>query len=136
MRHVRGIAVLLALSTLAAVPVFACGVCVEDKIAATYDHAVVVTAGLRGHRMVFGEIAGAVDMRSATGRIASAAARVRGIGRGTLRTSTAPPAFSFALKPTRSAESAVSELQRRLHDERVKLNVLRVMPSENDFTRQ
>ena len=70
----------------------ACGVCVEDKVAATYDHAVVMKAGALRHLVVFGEINGRVDMNVVTAGLPTAAIRVHGIDRGTLRTSASPPA--------------------------------------------
>jgi hypothetical protein len=109
----------------------ACGVCVEDKIAATYDHAVVTRAGAQRHLVVFGEIIGVVNMKALTEKIAPAAARVRGIDRGTVRTSAAPPAFSFALDPAaRTPESAVADLQRQLRTRGATLNVLRVVSGD------
>ena len=72
---------------------------IDDKVAATYDHAVVTRAVARHQLMVFGEIAGAVDMKVATSRIARAAPEVPGIDRRSVRTSLAPAAFSFALDP-------------------------------------
>ena len=37
----------------------ACGACIEDKVAATYDHSIVTQAAARGQPMVFGAIDGA-----------------------------------------------------------------------------
>jgi hypothetical protein len=116
-------------------PSLACGVCLEDKVAATYDHAIVTRAGAQRHLVVFGEMKGAVDMKALAGKIAPAAARVRGIDLGTVRTSASPPAFSFALDPgARSPESAVAELQRRLRTQGATLSILRVMSSDASRT--
>jgi len=121
----------LTLSAAYAAASLACGVCVEDKIAATYDHAVVTQAGAERHLVVFGQIEGPVDMKALTARIAVVAAGVRGIDRGTVRTSASPAAFSFALDPAVQApDAAVAQLQKRLRTARVKLSVLRVMPSD------
>jgi len=114
----------------------ACGVCVEDNVAATYDHAVVTRAGAQGHLVVFGEISGAVDMKALAGKIAPAAARVRGIDHGTVRTSASPPAFSFALDPAaRGPESAAAELQKRLRTQGATLSVLRVVGPDTTAAR-
>jgi hypothetical protein len=119
------------LSAALCAPSQACGVCVEDKVAATYDHAVVTTAGAQRHLVVFCEINGVVDMKALTRKIAPAAARVRGIDRGTVRTSASPPAVSFALDPAVQApESAVAELQRRLRTQGATLGVLRVVGAD------
>jgi hypothetical protein len=114
----------------------ACGVCVEDKVAATYDHAVVMKAGAQRHLVVFGEIDGPVDMNAVTASLPAAARGVQGIDRGTLRTSASPPAFSFALDPAAQAPvAAVADLQRRLRMQSVKLSVLRVMSSDGKAAR-
>jgi chloramphenicol 3-O-phosphotransferase len=106
----------------------ACGVCIDDKVASTYDHAIVTRAVARHELMVFGEITGAVDMKVATSRIARAAPQVSGIDRRSVRTSLAPAAFSFALDPAaRTPAAAVAELQKRLQVPGATLVVLRIM---------
>lgn len=135
MRYLIG---LLALTLTAMLPgsSLACGVCVEDKVAATYDHAVVTRAGAVHHLVVFGEIDGAVNIKAVTASIPAAAKRVQGIDRGTVRTSAFPPAFSFALDPAAQApDAAVAELQKRLRTRGVKLSVLRVMSSDTKAAR-
>ena len=118
-------------STLAAVSL-ACGVCVEDKIAATYDYGIVMAATAKGHVVVFGQIDGAVDMQRVNGKIAAAAARMRGVDRGTVRTSISPAAFSFALDPAAQApDAAVAELQKRLRGQGLRLSVLRVVSRDS-----
>ena len=95
---------------LAAVsPAQACGVCVEDKVAATYDHAVVQRAAAQGKVMVFCEVNGGLDAR----RIRNAAREVRGLDSSSLRLSREPSALSFALDPAQqSPQSAVLAIQR------------------------
>ena len=127
----------LALSAMLPAQSLACGVCVEDKVAATYDHAVVMRAGALHHLVVFGEIGGAVDIKAVTASIPAATKRVQGIDRGTVRTSASPPAFSFALDPAAQApDAAVAELQKRLRTQGVKLSVLRVMSSDTNAARK
>ncbi len=88
---------------------WACGVCVEDKVAATYDYAVMQQAASKGRVMVFCEVSGAVDAP----RIRNAARQVRGLDRSSVRLSTQPAALSFALDPAQqSPQAAVSALQR------------------------
>jgi hypothetical protein len=117
-----GLAAALSSSALA------CGVCIEDKIAATYDHAVVMRAAARHQLLVFGEIEGAADMKATTDTILRTAPQVSGVDRKSVRISVSPAAFSFALAPqTQPPAAAVAELQKRLRIEGVKLSVLRVM---------
>jgi len=100
-------ALLLAL----AAPAFACGVCAEDKIAATYDHASVREALARGRVVVYCEVAGLPDVQ----RARQAAARVRGVDARSVRVSAQPSAVSFVLDPKQqSAQAAVLALQAAL----------------------
>jgi hypothetical protein len=86
----------------------ACGVCVEDKVAATYDHAVVQRAAAKGKVMVFCEVNGGLDAR----RIRNAAREVRGLDMSSLRLSLQPAALSFALDAAQqSPQAAVQAMQ-------------------------
>jgi len=121
----------LTLTATFSAAAIACGVCIEDKVAATYDHAVVMRAAAKHQLLVFGEIEGAVDVKATTDKITRAAPHVRGIDRSSIRTSVSPAAFSFALDPaSRPADAAVAELQKKLRADGVKLTVLRVMRSD------
>ena len=74
-------------------------------------------------------------MTALAGKITHAAARVRGIDLGTVRTSASPPAFSFALDPSaRTPESAVADLQRHLRTQGATLSILRVMSGDAPTT--
>jgi len=87
----------------------ACGACIEDKIAATYDHGVVQQAAARGRVVVFCAIDGPFDAR----RIKASVANVRGVDAASLRSSAQPGALSFAIDPARQTpQRAVDALQR------------------------
>lgn len=89
----------------------ACGACVEDKVAATYDHAVVQAAAAQKKQMVFCEVQGLVT----PSRMRAAAARVPGIDASSVRVSTDPAAMSFALDPkVQSAEAAAFKVANHL----------------------
>jgi len=106
----------------------ACGACIEDKVAATYNHAIVTRAAAKKQLVVFGGIEGANDAAKATARLLVAGHAIKGVQRGTIETSVAPPAFSFALDPdVQTPEGATAELQRRLSTPGVRLTVIRVM---------
>ena len=100
-------AVLLA---VAASHAEACGACDEDKVAATYDHAIVQRAAARRQLVVFCEVQGpAYD----PGRLRRAAARTSGVDAASVRTSASPSTLSFTVDPRkRSAQSAAAALQR------------------------
>jgi hypothetical protein len=115
---------------LAAAPcaeTWACGVCDEDKIAATYDHAVIVRATARHHQVVFVAIDGPLSAAKINRRVAAAASKVRGVVTGTLRTSLSPPAFSFALDRTQTPEVAVSDFRKAVGDRGARLTLVRIM---------
>lgn len=101
----------VALAAFAPAASLACGACVEDKIAATYDHGVVQQAVANGDVMVFCEVAGSLDAQ----RLRQAVRHVRGVKRQSVRVSAQPPALSFAVDPSvRSPQAAVDAAQRSL----------------------
>ena len=101
----------LAALLLAGAQVQACGVCAEDKVAATYDHRSVQQALARGRVVVYCELAGVPDVQ----RARQAATRVRGVDARSVRVSAEPAALSFVLDPKQqSAQAAVLALQAAL----------------------
>ena len=86
----------------------ACGICAEDKVAATYDYRTVQDALARGRVVVYCDLAGVQDVQ----RARQAAARVRGVDPRSVRVSAQPAAVSFVLDPKQqSAQAAVLALQ-------------------------
>jgi hypothetical protein len=101
----------LLLLALAAPAAWACGVCIEDKVAATYDYVVLQRAASHGQVVVFCEIRGRVD----AARIRQAITRMPAIDAASVRVSAEPAAVSFALDSARqSPKVAVAALQRVL----------------------
>jgi hypothetical protein len=108
--------------------VYACGACDEDKVAATYDHAIVTRAAAKHQLVVFGAIDGALDARAVGAKIAAAAQHVKGVARGSVHTSLEPAAVSFVLDPrVQTPEAAMAELERRLGVDDARLAVIRVI---------
>jgi reverse gyrase len=105
----------------------ACGACVEDKVAATYDHVVIHAAIAKHRQVVFVAVDGDVDGKKIGAQIAAAAPKVRGVVVGTLRTSVAPPAFSFALDAAQTPETAVAAFRKAIADSGVRLTMVRIM---------
>jgi len=94
----------------------ACGVCVEDKMALTYDHTVAQQTYARGHLLLFCELHGQLGAANLDA-IKNNIARVRGINAQTIRISSQPLTLSFALDPAlQSRESALAALQQVLPD--------------------
>ncbi len=121
-------AAVLAL-VLQATTALACGFCVEDKVAAVYDHELVGRAlGIR-HHVAFCGIEGVVAGRDAQrGQITRALDAVAGVDRGSVRVSLEHATVSFAFDPARAPLPAVLRAARRtLADRGLTLVPLRVM---------
>jgi hypothetical protein len=117
----KAITVSLVLAS-AVSPAWPCGVCAEDKMAATYDHEVVTRARQAGHVVVFCELVGVVD----AARLAGAAARQRGVEAGSIRISPEPAAMSFSLDTRKqSPQDAVAAIQKAVPP-RTRVSLLRV----------
>jgi hypothetical protein len=92
---------------------WACGYCVEDKVAATYDHAVVTKAIGNGRVVVFAEVSGSGSAAGLARAARRAAGRVRDVDPGSVRVSLAPVTVSFAMSTTAlSAEGALAAAER------------------------
>jgi hypothetical protein len=115
---------LLSLQTLA------CGYCVEDKIAATYDHAVITRALAGGRHVVFFHVDGAAVSRAALEQAASG----RGIEKGSARISPDVLTLSVAFDPRRiSLVELNALLDRKLAKHKASLLPLRVMERPADL---
>jgi hypothetical protein len=116
-----------AMTTIATSGSLACGACVEDRVAATYDHAVVNNAIARRQQIVFVAVDGPTRAEKIEARIIAAASKVRGVNAGTLRTSIAPQAFSFALDGAQEPEAAVAGFRKAIGDSSTRLTLMRIM---------
>ncbi len=124
MTAARAAVVAVLSSTLCGVSL-ACGACIEDKVAATYDHAVVRHAAASGDVMVFCAVGGPLD----AARLKAAVRGVRGIRPRSVRVSAQPAALSFAFEPTfQSPQAAVERIQRAAAPG-TRLTIVRLMPS-------
>jgi hypothetical protein len=116
---------------LAAQGAQACGLCIEDKIAAVYDHAAVTRALGQKHHVLFfvldGQLAGTVAEKRLLEQVASS---VNGVDPGSVRVSSELASLSVAYDPAR-VKFAVLEraLQLKLHKRGLRLELLRVMDS-------
>jgi copper chaperone CopZ len=121
----RAIAILAGL--MLAASVLACGYCVEDKIAAAYDHAVVVSAIERRHQIAFLSIEG-TTAKNRERSIASTVESVAGVDRGTVRVSLEGGAVSFAFDPARApASSIVDSVRKKLAAKGARARLLKVL---------
>jgi hypothetical protein len=120
--HASSLALLVAAVALPAAA-WSCGACVEDKVAATYDHAVVQRAAAAGDTVVFCDVAGRFDM----GQLQRAAARANGVVAHSVRVSREPAALSFAIDARRQSPQAVAQAMQQALPLGVRLNIVRVM---------
>jgi hypothetical protein len=108
---------------------FACGYCVEDRVAAVYDHAVVVRALERRHEVAFlaidGTLPAAGDLRRS---LESAISTAPGVDRGTARLSLDAAALSFAYDARKPGLGAVMRaIEKKLAAKGLSLSLLRVI---------
>lgn len=103
-------------SIMLATDALACGHCIEDKIAAVYDYAVVKQAVARNHEVAFfalaGDLMAGVENRRAIERETS---KVSGVDPGSVRVSVENASLSIAYDPrTHKLALIERELGRRL----------------------
>ena len=121
--------VILAAALLVASAAQACGVCVEDKVASTYDHALVARAVQAGHHVAFYHLDGPLVRDDATKRALHAAAEsVPGVDKGSTRVSLDTLTLSVAFDPQRTSLALVqAALDRRLGARKLSAFPLRVI---------
>jgi len=112
----------------ASMPAAACGACIEDKVAATYDHAVVTRAAARHQVVVFASIEGNANAATLARDVKAAAARAPGVDRASIRTAADPAALSFAVDPRIAApEATLAAIEKSTRAVQVKLSALRIV---------
>src|SRR3954468_21025288 len=106
-----------------------CGYCVEDKIASTYDHALVARAVGGGHYVAFYHLDGPVQAGETSKRaLLSAAESVPGVDKGSARVSLESLTMSLAFDPKRtSLVTGQSTLDKKLAVRKLALFPMRVI---------
>lgn len=90
-----------------------CGYCVEDKIAAVYDHAAVTQARAQKRTTVYFAIDGTI--RDSASTLKAMAERTRGVEKGSARVSLEAHALAVTFDPRRTALAALqSALEKTL----------------------
>ncbi|HEY5900404.1 MAG TPA: hypothetical protein VIV54_22765 [Burkholderiales bacterium] len=107
----------------------ACGVCIDDKVAACYDHAVVTQAHAQGHEVAFFAVQGPLPANAESkAKLEKALQATAGVLRGTGRVSVENGALSFAYDPKRTnALVTAQRIEKRLAEPSLSLALLRVM---------
>jgi len=107
----------------------ACGYCVEDKVAAAYDHSVIVRSLGRGHEVAFFAIEGTLAVSPKGSReIHNALEFTRGVDRGTARVSPDGTSLSFAYDPGHQGLRPIMRaLEKSLAPRALSISLLRVL---------
>jgi len=94
----------------------ACGHCVEDKVAAVYDYAVVTQAHAQRHQVAFFALDGTIVPSSAIKRDIEAAARsIKGVDKSSVRVSLELASLSFSFDPNQATfDSLRKSLDKKL----------------------
>ena len=126
------LAALLALSQ----PALACGYCVEDKMAAVYDHAAVTRALALKHQVAYFHVEGQLVPGPETKRALEGIANgVGGVDAGSARASPESAALSVAFDPRRTTVASLqAALERKLAPRKNSLMLLQVMDQPADFS--
>jgi len=121
-------ALLLAL-LVAASEAYPCGICVEDKIAAVYDHAAVTRSLGAKNTVAFFAIEGPIPPGvAALRKIAAMASSAPGVDKDGVRISRDAASLSIAFDPRRTPLAKVQEiLDRRLAANGLSLLAMRMM---------
>jgi dienelactone hydrolase len=105
----------------------ACGICIEDRVAAVYDQATVDHAVAKRHNVAFFALNGALEESPAVQRAVAAALDAAGV-RGTARVSLQSASASVAFDPARASVASVAAAgDRALAKRAIRLEALRVI---------
>ena len=106
-----------------AFPVLSCGYCVEDKIAAVYDHAALAQAQARKLTTVYFAIDGAIRAPAST--LKTMLERTKGVQKGSARLSVESAALAVTFDPKLTSLPAVqSALEKALRPRGLELLLL------------
>ena len=111
----------------------ACGHCVEDRIAAVYDHALQAQTLARGHQLAYFSIDGLRGDPAAQRRQIERALRAAvGVDAGSVRIALDPAALVAGFDPLRQpADPMAHALQRAFARQGMSLQLLRVVDGSN-----
>lgn len=102
------VAALALLTVGLAAPAAACGYCIDDKVAAAYDHAVVERAQAQGHELAFLSLEFARPVtRDTEAAIKKAIEQIPGVDRDSVRVALEAGGLSLAFDPKRRPAGAV-----------------------------
>lgn len=128
---------LAGLALVAASPAFGCGYCIEDKVAAVYDHGVITKALDQRHQIAFFAIEGPLPADGESRRvIAKALASAKGVDSPSLRVSVDSASLSLSYDGKRiSSDQIMDTLNRKLAARGLRVSVLKLMDQRAGLTR-
>ncbi len=105
-------------ASAAPVGALACGYCVEDRIAAVYDHALNQRVTAERHGLVYLAWDGPVERTEASRlKLLALGEAVAGVDKGSVRVSMEPAAIALSFDPRRTSADAISiALQKKLRE--------------------
>jgi hypothetical protein len=123
----RAAHLLASLLFISASSVIACGHCIEDKVAAVYDHAIVVKAVHEKHVVAFFGIEGPLVVNTASKQdIQKIIGSINGVDLNTSRISLETGSMSLAFNPTLLSYPTLLDSL----DKKLKVKKLSVFPLE------
>ena len=129
-RAMTGAVCALALALAAALPAPACGICIEDRVAAVYDQPTVDRAVARHQQVAFFSLNGSLEATPATRRVVTAALERAGI-RGSVHVSLESATASVAFDPVRASVASIAAAgDRALAPQALTLEALRVIGAD------
>ena len=106
-----GLAVLALAASLSS---FGCGYCIEDRVAAVYDHSVITEALDKRHQIAFFALEGTLPAEGQARRvIANALRSAKGIDSQSLRVSVASASLSLSYDGARISPARIIEVMNR-----------------------
>jgi hypothetical protein len=111
----------------------ACGVCVEDKMAAVYDHATIARALDQKHHVAFFHVDGSLAAGEATKQALLRFAESADTDKGSARVSVESASLAVAFDPRRTTVVALQkDLERRMAGKKFSLMLMQVLERPSD----
>lgn len=131
---VRGFFLFLWFS-LAVANANACGYCVEDRIAAVYDHQVVTAAQERRHHVAIYAITGALEAHANSRRALEVLIEsATGVDNGSAKLSVESTTLAVAFDPRRATIVTLQRaIERRLAEKKLSLQPLRIIDHNGEL---
>ena len=120
---------LAGLALVAASPAFGCGYCIEDKVAAVYDHAMITRALGRNHHIAFFAIEGPLPAGGLSRRVVSEALMpAKGVDSPSLRVSPDSASLSLSYDGKRISSDQIRDaLNRKLLARGLSVSLVKVI---------